>query len=271
MHLTRKTLVQQNRLPNKNNQYGYTLAWHHSITTMHLDIIFENNEFIVVNKPAGMLSIPDRTQSEPSLKDLLIERYGKIFTVHRLDKETSGIILFAKDEETHKFFSKKFEERDVEKYYLALVYGTLSSATGTIDTPIMEHPVFKGQMVVNRKGKPSVTDYEMVEALGKYSLVKFRIHTGRTHQIRVHAKDIGHPIACDPLYGDGKPILLSSIKKKYKLSKHDEGERPMLDRVALHSYRLKFKDAEGKDFDLVAELPKDIRALVQQLKKVYTF
>ena len=118
---------------------------------------------------------------------------------------------------------------------MALVYGTLSSISGTIDTPIMEHPVFKGQMVVNRKGKPSVTDYEVVEALGKYSLVKFRIHTGRTHQIRVHAKDIGHPIACDPLYGDGKPILLSSIKKKYKLSKAEEEERPILNRVALLS------------------------------------
>jgi 23S rRNA pseudouridine955/2504/2580 synthase/23S rRNA pseudouridine1911/1915/1917 synthase len=234
---------------------------------MHLDIIFENTAFVVINKPAGMLSIPDRTQSEPSLKDILIERYGKIFTVHRLDRETSGIILFAKDEETHKYFSKKFEERDVEKYYLGLVYGTLSTASGIIDAPIMEHPVFKGQMVVNRKGKPSVTEYEVVEALGKYSLVKFRIHTGRTHQIRVHAKDIGHPIACDPLYGDGKPILLSSIKKKYKLSKQEEEERPILNRVALQSYQLKFKDAAGNDYDLTAELPKDIRALIQQLKK----
>ena len=234
---------------------------------MHPDIIFENNEFVIINKPAGMLSIPDRTQSEPSLKDLLIGKYGKIFTVHRLDKETSGIILFAKDEATHKFFSKKFEEREVEKYYMGLLYGTLAVASGTIDAPIMEHPVFKGQMVINRKGKPSLTDYEVVEALGKYSLVKFRLHTGRTHQIRVHAKDIGHPIACDPLYGDGKPILLSSIKKKYKLSKEQEEERPILNRVALHSYQLKFKDAAGENFDLTAALPKDIRALIQQLKK----
>lgn len=234
---------------------------------MHLDIIFENDDFVVINKPAGMLSIPDRTQSEPSLKDLLAERYGKIFTVHRLDRETSGIILFAKNEETHKYFSKKFEEREVEKYYLGLLYGTLPAVSGTIDTPIMEHPVFKGQMVVNRKGKPSVTDYEVIESLGKYSLVKFRIHTGRTHQIRVHAKDIGHPIACDPLYGDGKPVLLSSIKKKYKLSKQQEQEQPILNRVALHSYQLIFKDAAGNACDLTAQLPKDIRALVQQLKK----
>lgn len=219
-----------------------------------------------MNKPAGMLSVPDRTQSEISLKDILIEKYGTIFTVHRLDKETSGIILFAKDEISHKYLSKAFEEKTVEKYYVGLVHGT-PPQSGTIDGPIMEHPVQKGLMIVNRKGKPSLTDYELQESFGKYSLVKFRIHTGRTHQIRVHAKNIGYPIACDPLYGDGKPILLSSIKKKYNLSKNEEEERPILNRVALHSYQLKFTDADGNAFDLVAELPKDIRALVQQMKK----
>ncbi len=233
----------------------------------NLDIIFENESFVAVNKPAGILSIPDRTQSETSLKDLLVEKYGSIFTVHRLDKETSGAIVFAKDEAAHKYLSKAFEDRSVEKYYLGLVYGEPSPHSGTIDAPIMEHPVQKGLMVVHSKGKPSVTDYEVQETLGKYSLVKFRIHTGRTHQIRVHAKNIGNPIACDPLYGDGKPILLSSIKKKYKLSKSEDEERPILNRVALHSYEIKFKDAAGKDYDLTAEIPKDMRALVQQLRK----
>ena len=231
------------------------------------EVIFENEHFIAINKPAGMLSIPDRIQSEPSLKDFLIQKYGSIFTIHRLDKETSGIILFAKDEETHKYFSKQFEERSVEKFYMGLVHGSLPNKTGTVDAPIMEHPIFKGQMVVNKNGKPSITDYEVIEDLSKYSLVKFQLHTGRTHQIRVHAKNMGHPLVCDPLYGDGKPVLLSSIKKKFKLSKHDDGERPLLNRVGLHSYQLKFKDAEGKEFDLTAELPKDIRALLQQLKK----
>ncbi|MEO6547246.1 MAG: RluA family pseudouridine synthase [Ferruginibacter sp.] len=230
-------------------------------------IIFENEHFIVLNKPAGVLSIPDRMQSEPSLKDMLIEKNGNIFTVHRLDRETSGIILFAKDEATHKYFSKQFEERTVEKFYMGLVHGAMPEISGSMDGAIMEHPVFKGQMVINQKGKPSLTDYEVVDELGKYSLVRFQIHTGRTHQIRVHCKNIGHPIVCDPLYGDGKPVLLSGIKKKYKLSKHDEEERPMLNRVALHSYELKFKDEDGKDFDLSAELPKDMRALIQQLKK----
>lgn len=247
---------------NENHENGSGKKGHTEIVT-----IFENDRFIVLNKPAGVLSIPDRIQSEPSLKDMLIGKYGSIFTVHRLDRETSGIILFAKDEDTHKYFSKQFEERTVEKFYLGLVHGTMPAKNGTMDGPIMVHPVFKGQMVINKKGKPSLTDYEVMEELGKYSLVKFNLHTGRTHQVRVHCKNIGNPIVCDPLYGDGKPVLLSAIKKKYKLSKHDEVERPMLNRVALHSYRLKFKDVEGGDFDLVAELPKDIRALIQQLKK----
>ena len=107
----------------------------------------------------------------------------------------------------------------------------------------------------------------MLEDHGIYSLVQFKINTGRTHQIRVHMKYIGHPIACDEMYGDPKPILLSAFKKKFKLSQHDEEERPMLSRLALHSYELKFKDQDNKEHDLKADLPKDMRASLQQLKK----
>ncbi len=230
-------------------------------------IVFENDNFVAINKPAGLLSIPDRMQSEVSLKDMLINKYGSIFTVHRLDKDTSGMILFAKNETTHKFLSQAFEERKVEKYYQGIVHGSPAAKKGTIDAPISEHLVQKGLMVIHRNGKPSVTDYEVIEQHKSYSLLQFQLHTGRTHQIRVHCKNNGHPLACDELYGDGKPILLSSLKKKYKLSKHDEEERPMLNRLALHSYCLKFTDAEGKVFNLTAELPKDMRALLQQLKK----
>ena len=230
-------------------------------------IIFENENFLAINKPAGLLSIPDRMQSEVSLKDMLINKYGSIFTVHRLDKDTSGIILFAKNETTHKFLSQAFEERRVEKFYQGIVHGSPAEKKGTIDAPISEHLVQKGLMVIHRNGKPSVTDYEVIEDYKSYSLLQFQLHTGRTHQIRVHCKNIGHPLACDELYGDGKPVLLSSLKKKYKLSKHDEEERPMLNRLALHSYCLKFTDAVGNAFNLTAELPKDMRALLQQLKK----
>lgn len=230
-------------------------------------IIFENDDFVAINKPAGLLTIPDRTQSERSLKDILLEKYGSIFTVHRLDKDTSGLVIFAKNEATHKFFSALFEDRKIEKYYLGIVHGCPANSTGTIDAPIAEHPVHKGLMTVHRNGKPSSTTYEVMEANRHYSLVSFQLHTGRTHQIRVHAKNMGHPLACDELYGDGKPVLLSSIKKKFRLSKHDEQERPMINRLALHSYKLIFTDATGTRMELIAEMPKEFRALMNQLKK----
>jgi 23S rRNA pseudouridine1911/1915/1917 synthase len=231
-------------------------------------IVFENENFVAINKPAGLLSIPDRTQSEVSLKDMLITKYGSIFTVHRIDRDTSGLIVFAKNETTHKFLSLAFEERRVEKYYQGIVHGSPAVKSGTIDAPISEHTIHKGLMVVHRNGKPSVTDYKVIEEHKSFSLLQFQLHTGRTHQIRVHCKNMGHPLACDDLYGDGKPVLLSSLKKKFKLSKHDEEEKPMLNRLALHSYCLKFTDADGNDFNLAADLPKDMRALLQQLKKL---
>jgi len=247
-----------------------TLSWQPSrgIGGKSLDIIFENEKFIAVNKPSGLLTIPDRhNEAITSLYKTVQQQYEKIFIVHRLDKDTSGIILFAKDEVTHKFLSQLFEQRGVEKYYLGIIQGTLQHKKGIVEEPIAEHPVHKGMMAVNKKGKPSITEYEVKEEYGIYSLVKLRIHTGRTHQIRVHMKHIGHPIACDELYGDPKAILLSSFKKKFKLSRHDAEERALLSRLALHSYQLKFKDSDNKDQDLKAEMPKDMRALLQQLKK----
>lgn len=234
---------------------------------MKFEIIFENEHFIAINKPSGLLSIPDRFGKDPSLKSLLQAQYGKIFTVHRIDRDTSGLIVFAKDEATHKELSQKFEGRDVEKYYLGLVNGTMMSREGIIDVPIMEAPGKTTLMVTNKKGKPSITNYKVLEEFGLYSLVQFQILTGRTHQIRVHAKYIGNPIVCDELYGDGKPVLLSSIKRKFKLSKNELEERPLLNRLALHSWKLKFTDADGAEHELEAPLSKDLRAVVTQLNK----
>ena len=229
-------------------------------------VIFENEYFVVINKPSGLLSVPDRMQSEVSLKDILLHQYGNIYTVHRLDKDTSGAIVFAKDETTHKELSQLFEARDVEKYYLGLVHGHLMHALGTIDAPIMEHPGKNGKMVTNKKGKPSVTDYEVLESFKLFSWVKFRIHTGRTHQIRVHMQHIGNTIVCDELYGTAEPLLLSSIKRKFHLSKNEEAERPLLSRLALHSWSLKFT-LNGTPYSFEAELPKDLKATLQQLRK----
>lgn len=232
-----------------------------------LDIIFETNDWIVLNKPPGLLSIPDREGKDISLKQVLQERYGKIFTVHRLDRSTSGVILFAKNEETHKFFSQAFEDRSVQKFYLGIVNGNLPEKQKTIDQPIAENTTRRGVMIIHKRGKPSVTDYEVLEELGKYSFVKFRIHTGRTHQIRVHMQYIGHPLICDELYGDPSPILISSIKRKFKLSKNELEERPIMNRLALHASELHFTDTGGNNHHFEAEMPKDMRALLQQLRK----
>ena len=231
------------------------------------EIIAETDQFIAINKPAGLLSIPDREGKDISLKKILQEQYDQIFTVHRLDRDTSGIIVFAKDEETHKFLSAAFEDRTVEKYYLGIVQGTLPVKKSTIDQPIMEHPGKRGVMVTNKKGKASITDYEVIEELGKFSLLQFRIHTGRTHQIRVHMQYTGNPIVVDELYGDGVPVRVSSFKRDFKLSKYEEEERPILARLGLHAERLTFSDPSGKLYELKAEMPKDMRALLQQLRK----
>jgi 23S rRNA pseudouridine1911/1915/1917 synthase len=175
--------------------------------------------------------------------------------------------MFAKNESSHKHLSQQFEARQTTKIYQGLVLGSLSQSQGTLDSPIAEHPVKKGSMVVNRKGREAITDYEVIQDFKLYSWIQFRIHTGRTHQIRVHMKDAGHPIACDELYGDGKPILLSSFKSRFKLSKNVEEERPLLSRLALHSYQLIVETDRADTINLEAPLPKDLAVTLKQLAK----
>jgi 23S rRNA pseudouridine1911/1915/1917 synthase len=231
------------------------------------EIIFENNDFVAINKPSGMLTIPDREQTEKSLKEYLIDKYGTIFIVHRLDKDTSGLVLFAKNETTHKYLCKIFEDRQVEKFYLGLVLGKPHETEGIMDFPIAEHNITKGLMAVHRSGKESQTGYEVLQTTPHFSLVSFQLFTGRTHQIRVHCKEIGHPLACDPLYGDGKAIYLSHFIKNYKLSKKEDEERALVNRLALHSYKLNFTDINGQKIELCAPAPKEFSVLMKQLQK----
>ncbi|HLF47700.1 MAG TPA: RluA family pseudouridine synthase [Chitinophagaceae bacterium] len=230
-------------------------------------ILFEDENLIVLNKPSGLLSIPDREGKEVSLKRLLQEKFENIFTVHRLDRDTSGLIVFAKNELTHKNLSQQFETRQTEKVYLGLVHGSVSEKAGTIDAPIAENQAKKGTMIIHKNGKASLTDYEVLENFKLYSWLQFRIHTGRTHQIRVHAKHLGHPVVGDPVYGDGKPVLVSSLKSKFNLSKNELEERPLLNRLALHALNLKFTNTNGETIKLEAPLPKDLKATLQQLNK----
>ena len=230
-------------------------------------IAFEDDDIVSLNKPSGLLSIPDREGKEIFLKTLLKDKFGNIFTVHRLDKDTSGLIVFAKNEIAHRHLSMQFEARQMEKIYVGLVLGSPVNQKGTINLPIAENTVTKGTMIINRRGKESITDYEVLENFGSYSWMQFRIHTGRTHQIRVHMKDMGHPVVCDELYGDGKPLRLSSLKSKFKLSRNELEERPILNRLALHAFRLGFTRPNGEKVELEAALHRDLKASLQQLAK----
>ncbi|MCX8481928.1 MAG: RNA pseudouridine synthase [Sediminibacterium sp.] len=182
-------------------------------------IIFENMDFIVLDKPAGLLSIPDRMDSEVNLKRLLQQKFGQIFTVHRLDKNTSGLILFAKHEQAHKQLSLIFEERKIEKKYIGLVEGNLPKNSDTIELPIMAHPGIMGKMIIHTGGKMAITKYKTIESFNRYTFAAFDIYTGRTHQIRVHLQELGYPIVCDELYGTNKPIYYLHLKKSIKYLK----------------------------------------------------
>ncbi len=228
--------------------------------------IFENENAIVLNKPSGLLTVPDRKQLEQNLKDILQAKYGEIYTVHRLDKDTSGVLIFAKNEATHKDLSQQFENRLTQKLYVGIVHGTLYQTEGTWDAGIMEHPAKNGLMVINRKGKASITNYKVLQTFKKYSVVQFDLLTGRTHQIRLHTKNAGHTIVADILYGDGKGIYLSTLKKKFNLNKNELEERPILGRLALHAqYLTVCIDGTTQQFE--APLPKDIAVAIKQLEK----
>jgi 23S rRNA pseudouridine1911/1915/1917 synthase len=230
------------------------------------EIIFENDDIVVLNKPSGLLSVPDRKQLEPNLKNLLEAKYGSIYTVHRLDRDTSGVILFAKNELSHKALTQQFENRQTKKLYIGLVHGSVYVKEGTIDAGIMEHPSKNGSMVINRKGKESITNYKVIQDFRKYSVVEFDILTGRTHQIRLHSKNIGHTIICDELYGDGKGIYLSSLKKKFNLGKDILEEKPILGRLGLHAMQLTVIINDMPQ-TFLAPLPKDIAVTIKQLEK----
>jgi len=234
-----------------------------------LEILFENEDLVILNKPAGVLSIPDRFVPEkPNLVHQLEQKYEKAWIVHRLDKDTSGAICFALNAETHRDLSLQFQERSVEKYYWAILDGLLSKPSGTIDLGIAPHPVTKGKMIGSRRGKKATTEYKVLETFKYFSLVEAEIKTGRTHQIRVHFASLGHPLAVDELYGNRAALFFSEIKRKNFNKGKNEEERPFFQRLTLHAQRIAFTNpADGERIEVSAPLPKDFQALTRQLEK----
>lgn len=233
-----------------------------------IEILFEDDHLVVINKPAELLTIPDRFRDLPNVKGFFKRKYGDIFVVHRIDKDTSGVLILAKTAEAHKDISAQFHDNKVKKQYIAFVKGVPDPETGIIDVPLAEHRTVQGKMTVVKKGKPSITHYKTTEVLGNYSMLEIDLKTGRTHQIRVHLAHIGYPLAVDALYAKKRELLLSEIsKKRLVLSKYEE-ERPLIKRHTLHAHRLSFyHPVTRKEMSFIAELPKDLKAFYKQLKK----
>lgn len=233
---------------------------------MELPIIYEDADILAVAKPAGVMTHPDGVSGGETVSDWFAERYpesravgepqtlvsGKTITrpgiVHRLDRDTSGVLVLAKTQEAHAFLKASFQGREVHKTYLAFTYGVPKQHIGTIDLPIgrsrkdfrlrSAQPKAKGQM------RDAITKYEVIAKTDEFALMKVMPETGRTHQIRVHLKAIHHPIVCDPLYAPNHPCALG------------------LSRVGLHAYSIDIPLPAGNRKVITAQLPEDFeRAL----------
>lgn len=233
-----------------------------------LEKLYEDDDILVINKPAGLLTIPDRFQARlPNLRDILKEEYGTIFVVHRLDKDTSGAIIFAKNADAHKHLNEQFENHTIIKLYHAVVTGIVSQDEMAIDIPLAPDPVKKGLVRPSARGKEALTTIRVLERYRMATFLECNLHTGRQHQIRAHCSAVGYPLLVDEQYGSSAEFMLSGIKKKYNLAKHTD-ERPLISRLTLHAYSLTFRHPSlEEEMSIVAPHPKDLRALLNSLRK----
>jgi tRNA pseudouridine32 synthase/23S rRNA pseudouridine746 synthase len=213
-----------------------------------LTTLFETADILAVDKPIGLASIPERDAAKESLLALLsVSCAQKLYVVHRLDKDVSGVILFAKNAAMHRHLNERFANRAVQKTYLALVHGRLEHSNGAIDKPLRSFG--SGRVAVDpRRGKPSVTEYTVAGRVGPYTLVKVMPLTGRRHQIRAHFFHLGHPLVGDPRYGD-------------------KGLQRQFSRLMLHAHRIEFTLPDGAVITVEAPLPPSFTTLLQALRE----
>lgn len=224
---------------------------------MDIDVVYEDEDILVVNKKPFMVVHPTKSYQSGTLANGIINYFAEsnqnciVRLVSRLDMNTSGLIIIAKNQFSHGMLSKEMTENKVEKRYLAIVHGIMKEKQGTIDLSIYKpEGVENGtKRIIDERGQRSITHYKVVEEFKEASLVECKLETGRTHQIRVHLNHLGHPIYGDTLYGYG------------------EEEEDLIKRQALHAYGLNFKSPRtGEELALRAELPEDIKELINKLK-----
>jgi 23S rRNA pseudouridine1911/1915/1917 synthase len=230
--------------------------------SISLDVVYEDADLLVVNKPAGMVVHPSHGHTVGTLVNALLARYpdldvgdaGRPGIVHRLDRDTSGLIVVAKTDEALRHLRSQFKTRRVEKIYLALVYGQPPVPEGVIEAPLGRDPRQRQRMAVVAGGRMARTHYRLLENLGEYSLLQVRLETGRTHQIRVHLSWLGIPVAGDRVYG---PVRAARRVK----------EELGLERQFLHAWRLSFERPAGRGrVELEVALPVELQRVLRVLQ-----
>jgi 23S rRNA pseudouridine1911/1915/1917 synthase len=248
-----------------------------------LDILFEDEDLLVINKPPNMVVHPSRGHWSGTLVGALAFHFaGKLSTVrgparpgivHRLDRDTSGAILVAKNDVIHAKLAALFEEKEIQKEYHAIVIGCPPLDRDMIDLPIGMHTKYREKMAIRRDdpdAKEAQTFYEVIKRYRGFSTLRVLPKTGRTHQIRVHLTHAGFPILCDKLYGGRSLITAEELqgKKPIALTEDAAEGTVLLKRQALHAYRLSFVHPEtGQPLEIIAPIPQDMLSVVEEMKR----
>ncbi|MFH1748743.1 MAG: RluA family pseudouridine synthase [Planctomycetota bacterium] len=236
------------------------------------DILYVDEHLVVVDKPPGVLSVPGRGNLPNAPTLLRASRHfaddEPLRVVHRLDKDASGVLLFARTLAAQRNLVAQFMERHVRKIYHALVSGYVEQEEGVIELSLCFNQRENRMRASSRRGKPSLTHYRVLERVPGHTWLECRPATGRMHQIRAHLAAIGHPLSIDPEYGGGHSLLLSHYKPNYKLNRRKE-EIPLIARLTLHASRLEFIHPHtGENVTFETPLPKDLRVTLLQLGRL---